>query len=367
MWIGDFLHNMGRSNSDRLPPGEERWRFEIDSGEVMEMTENTVYIGSYAGNLYAIDAIDGTKQWENVDPDRNIGGNIRYLEVGKSHVFAADNRYVRGVSRNAGVNQWQFNVGEEQTPLGTVVDDTIGTIYIGKKNDNKLLAIDTVLETQKWSFSSDSGPIAPLAVANEGVLLGTESGELYAVNATNGTQQWHSTVPEDSYICIGEETVYACDNEYLTAIDMATGTQQWELEFEFESAGIIDPEVRSLAVGEEMVFLGSTRGDVLAVSPPPTDGCEVWQSNIEGSQSNSLGRRPINSLCAQGETVYVGTHERRETNTLCAVDVGTGAGQWSFETQGPIKSIGVNNETVYALTPSYAYAVATGSGGVVQR
>lgn len=357
---------MGRNNSDRLPPGNERWRFEIDSSlQVMEVAENTVYIGSYAGSLYALDAIDGTKQWENFDPDRDFGEHIRYLEVGESHVFPVDTRYARGVSRNAGVNQWQFDVGKGKTALGAVVDDKTETIYIGKKDDsdNRLLAVDTVTETQKWSFSSNSGAIAPLAVINGRVLLGTESAELYAVNATNGTQQWRSRPPKWSHICIGEESVYACNEEYLTTVDLATGTQNWELQFGFESTGIIDPEINSLAVGGEMIFLGSTQGDVLAVSPSPTGGGEVWRSNIEGEQSHSLKRRPIKSMCANGETVYVGTHTKHETNILCAVDAGTGAERWCFETQGPIKSIGVNDETVYALTPSYVCAVATDPDG----
>jgi outer membrane protein assembly factor BamB len=327
----------------------------------MEVTEDTVYIGSYAGSLYAVDAVDGTKQWENVDV--NSSKNIRYLGVDKSHVFAADSHCIRGVSRNAGVTQWQFDLGEGQTPLGALVDDKTNTIYVGNKNSEKLLAIDTVLETQKWSFSSDSGFLGPLTVANEMVLIGGESGELYAVDVTNGNQRWRSTVPEGSHICIGEESIYACSEGYLTAVETATGTQQWEFEFDFESSGIVGPNSRSLAVGEEMVFVGSDNGDVLAVSPPPTDGCETWQSNIDEGQSGSSGGNSVNSMCVRGEIIYVGTHARGETNTLCAVDAGTGAEQWRFETQGEIKSIRADDETVYAFTPSYAVAVATGSGG----
>ena len=140
-------------------------------------TDGTIYVGSYGGNLYAINP-DGTFKWEY-----NTGGWIH-----SSPAIGAD-----------------------------------GTIYVGSY-DNHLYAINPN-GSLEWAYITPGSWIysSPAIGADGTIYVGSADGNLYAINP-NGTLKWTYSIGSeiDSSPSIGVDgTIYVgSNNNNLYAIDL---------------------------------------------------------------------------------------------------------------------------------------------------
>src|SRR5581483_3256984 len=82
--------------------------------------------------------------------------------------------------------RWKFKTEGQIYSTPALVD---GILYFGS-NDHNLYAVDASTGTQKWKFKTDARVTSSPAVANGIVFFESYDGNLYAVDAATGKQKW---------------------------------------------------------------------------------------------------------------------------------------------------------------------------------
>lgn len=261
-----------------IQTGTKKWEFKM-SGDIQltsspTVKDGVVYVGDYYGNLYALDANTGVKQW--------------VLELGKSI---------------------------KSTPI--VVNKIL---YVG--NSDGLYAINISNGSIKWTYSVDIGIISSPTVSGSIVYVGSYDNYLYAINANTGTKIWSFKTNRGGIITSPSKVnnvVYFGAANYLYAVDASTGTKKWD----FYINGDV---VSSPTVVNDIVYVGSGfNGSKLSAVDTKT-GTKVWESST-GSRSNGLS-----SPIVVNNIVYVGGSDKN----LYIFDAKTGIQKWQFETSSTI-------------------------------
>jgi outer membrane protein assembly factor BamB len=114
---------------------------------------------------------------------------------------------------------------------------------------------------------------------------------------------------------IENDVLYATDAKgYAEAIDIKTNKTKWKNKLK-------QPVTGGIAVGQEIVLLGTRKGEVIALSQET--GAEVWRSNVDGE---ILSNPAITS-----ESVVIQT----SNNHVFGLDPKTGNTLWTFESSAP--------------------------------
>ena len=207
--------------------------------------------------------------------------------------------------------------------------------------------------SERWRV--DGGFVAGQAPVVAGGLayLGTEAGELVALDAATGAERWRTPLGGGAVGAptVADGVVYAGDEaRTLHAVDAVTGAVRW-----------------ARAMGEGNlgdVALGSPVGDVLLGSPvvgsgfvavavthfvDPTapernrvvlrmldlaDGRDRWSATVDGGVGGVVALR--------GDRVYAAL-----SNRVLAFDAVGGVEQWRVETGGAIRSLAVGDAALY--------------------
>lgn len=155
----------------------------------------TVYFGSSDGNLYALDAADGSLKWKF-----STGGAVRSTPCIYDGIvyFGSWDQFVYAVDQYSGKLIWKFQT----------------------KSD----AENHLLEGIQTSVSADNGR----------VFIGSRDGYFYALDARNGKLEWqYSTWPSwiSSTSVVKDDTVFftTSDTHLLIALDAASGKEKFKL------------------------------------------------------------------------------------------------------------------------------------------
>lgn len=307
------------STTATADPGDQQWVFET-SREIKSsptVVNGTVFVGSNDGNLYALDTEMGDQQWTfetGSISSISIYKNLKRLNLG-------------GIS---GIR----NLYTGPTPVQsspTVVD---GTVFVGS-SDGNLYAVDAETGDQQWTFETGTrvefgGPVrySP-TVVNGTVFVSVDYRNLYAVDAETGTKEWafETATSVGSSPTVVDGTVFIGSDGKLSAVNVKTGEEQWTFEADYG-----DPS--SPTVVDETVFIGFEDANLYAVNAET--GSEIW--------AFETGEDVRSSPTVVGETVFVGSDD----NKLYAVDTNTGDQRWDFETSGAVgSSPTVVDETVF--------------------
>lgn len=114
------------------------------------------------------------------------------------------------------LERWSFATGNGVLSSPAVAN---GAVYVGSE-DHNVYALNATTGTELWSFPTSSGVYSSPAVANGMVYVGSENGTIYALNATSGAQLWSFATgnviyssPAVSngfvYVGSGDDNVYA--------------------------------------------------------------------------------------------------------------------------------------------------------------
>ena len=286
-------------------PGQVRWAYttgiHISSGPAV--AGGTVYVGSDAGMVYALDAATGHLHWTFstggdiiTSPAVAVAGSTVYIATVGGQVYALDaaTGQVRWTDATGGGNG---NTSWAMTVAGS-------TVYIGSY-DNKVYALDAATGNPRWTFATGSQVESSPAVAGGTVYTGSLGGTVYALDATTGNTRWTDT--------------------YGGSIDSSPG----------------------VAVAGSTVYIGSDVGKVYALDA--ATGHPRWTYTTEG--------HIITSPAVAGGIVYVGT----EDGTVYALDAATGNPRWTYATGGEVTvSPAVAGGTVYIASDDKVYALTAG-------
>jgi eukaryotic-like serine/threonine-protein kinase len=204
-----------------------------------------------------------------------------------------------------------------------------------------------------WSFQTDGAIWGAPSVSKGAVYVGSDDGNLYAVDAQNGSLRW--IFPTQGIIrsrpsLAGQLVYISSDDGHLYAIDADRGAMVWRADIgnllpraAREKLGTDtaptgwDDMQSSPVVGDDQVFVGSLDGKVYALDA--ATGGVRW--------TFQTGQKIRATPTVKAGIVYIGSWDGR----TYALDVRTGALIWSTSLGGQVQTTAlVTDDIVYAAS-----------------
>ncbi|HEY1986713.1 MAG TPA: PQQ-binding-like beta-propeller repeat protein [Terracidiphilus sp.] len=330
--------------------GGVKWTFHAE-GHVISSPAvhgDTVYVGSTAGNLYAIDRMTGEKKWvyaakARITSSPAVAGGLVYVGAFDGNFYAVDEA--------TGKLKWTFKTGGERRfsathlhgsqPATETMPDPWDcylssplvwkdAVYFGS-GDGSVYALDAATGALKWKFKTGDVVHASPAIADGLVFIGSWDSYMYALDAATGAEKWRFKTGEDpdmhnqqgiqSSAAVMDGMVYfGCRDAHLYAVDEKTGEKKWSY---------------------------STKGSWVITSPAVRDGKVYFATSdtgqlyaADGKTGNILfsvdlkGWPVFASPAIAGDTMYVGS----TAGTVSAVDLKSQSVGWTFATENAKKN-----------------------------
>ena len=277
---------------------------------------------------------------------------------------------------------WQRNL--DGAPLGGAL--FAGSLALQLTTSPSLHAYDRRTGVKLGKKGFDQMACGPGLLVGElflSAVLGGDPGML-ALDRRTLEERWHHPGVFCQTPVVSGDTLLLVDEEgKIMALRVDDGEELWQVELQ-------DRVRAGLALGEDMIFVGSAKGDLLALDS--ADGSEIWRLSL----GEALRSRPmlaaghLYTATAGGQVVAVDVadglvvwqqalggllteHLVVEAGVLVAgcvdrhiygLDARTGEVRWSFATQGVVRSSpAVTAQTVYcAASDGYLYALELQSG-----
>ena len=170
------------------------------------------YIGSYDGNVYALNAANGAKIW-NYDTgvyilsSPAVANGIVYIGTWDNEVYA--------LNAANGAKIWSYSTGNSVNRSPAVAN---GVVYVGSYDGN-VYALNAATGSKIWSYKASGEVASTPAVANGVVYIGSWGslgGNMYALSASTGSKIWsYTTVGNTSFLspAIANGIVYVGSDE----------------------------------------------------------------------------------------------------------------------------------------------------------
>lgn len=349
-WAADwpmFLKNTGHDtylDKAPQPPYNVKWRFKT-KGPIRSspaVSGGTLYIGSYDGSLYAVDAATGKGAWSFKTGEAVLSTPAVYKNA---VYFGSKDGFVYALETATGKLIWKYEVGLSVLTSASVTDDLV---FIGSM-DGYLYAISRTDGTRQWRSQlydvKYGGVYASPAYQDGSVYYAGKNGYIYSTSAASGGRNWQHGTASAIYASpvIKDGVVYAVSHDRVFyALDAKTGKRLWKKRLNDEM-GYASPVV----AGED-VYLALQSGHVKVFNK--TDG----KASAEFSFPGGIKSTPI--VSGNG-IIIVGSTD----GFVYAANSKTGVILWRYKTGGPVHSspavvdnviyIGSEDGTVYAFAP----------------
>ena len=169
-----------------MDTGKVEWRYKFsESTAISEANSNTIYVGSN-DICYAFDIVNKKILWEFktngiITASPAVNGKTVYLGSWDGNVYAIDS--------NTGDIKWIYETGWGIDTTPAVSD---GMVFVGSL-DNNFYALDVDNGDMKWFFNCLSGIHSSPVAYGEYVFFGSDDGRLYALNKETGDLGWSFT------------------------------------------------------------------------------------------------------------------------------------------------------------------------------
>lgn len=229
------------TNSGSEP--EVVWEYEVPyystHSSLAVANNGTVYVCTDAkasnpdrgNNVIAVK--NGTKVWENVT-NEVIRSTPAVANDGT--IYIGDYEGVLKAYNTDGTEKWSANLGKRVKYSAPAIASD-GTIYIGLEDDNKLVAVNPIDGTEKWTFSVDNDIRATPVIDKQGTIYVASSDDyFYAINS-DGTLKWKTIYGDYTSgtpaISESKGVVYLTgktsnNTGHLIAFNMSDGTIKWD-------------------------------------------------------------------------------------------------------------------------------------------
>lgn len=325
------------------------------------VTNDTVYVGSSDGNLYAVDANNGDERWRFA-----TGGSVYSSPVvvnDRIYVGSTDGR-VYALDSN-GDEVWRASTGRPVLSSPAVAN---GTVYVGNGEgggndvtaEGGVVALDATNNgAQLWSFQpavpafEGDGPFYSTPAVDDGTVYIGNRGRrtaVYALDADTGKKQWqfgqNPGISIDCSPAVANGTVFVyAGGKFGTfyALDAASGRPQWQFstsEFLFASS--------SPTVADGTVVVASSTGDLYALDS--VSGVPQWQYSLADGTKGSPA--------VAGRRVYIGDDRGLKSLGEESIDVGITATDSKVAPGDEVTvNLRVTNETVESVAPELTVSV----------
>jgi eukaryotic-like serine/threonine-protein kinase len=152
-----------------------------------------VFIGSWDGNFYAIDAQTGQQKWVfNAGQDDSIHNQVGfqssaavvdgvvYVGCRDAHVYALD--------AATGRKRWDYPTSKSWVNGTPAVRD--GLVYVGTSDSSRFMALDARTGRLRFNFDAKGYVFSSAALAGGLAYFGSHNGRLYALDTKTGTLAW---------------------------------------------------------------------------------------------------------------------------------------------------------------------------------
>ncbi len=283
------------------------------------VSDGVLYVSSYNGRVYAIDAEKRYDIWK-YDTGSPIAGGVA---VANSTVFvgSSDGR-LYALEANATMGKGSLKQGFEPFQTGDKIWSTPavqdGIVYFGSL-DQKLYALDSITGELIWEFPA-AGAITSTPLIVDGVVyIGAFDSKFYALDAYTGDEKWVFEEADNwfwSKAVYANGTVYACSlDQRVYAIDAESGNLASGWVEPFDAGG----DLKSAPVIVDNVLVVATeKGKLFGIDIKT--GKSRWPDSID------LEVNVLSPLFASGDTFYVNAQDNR----IYAFEGATGRQNWSI-------------------------------------
>ncbi len=178
VYIGSFDGNMYALDA---ATGQERWKTRI--GEPVEVSatigdDGTVYVGANDGVFYALDGGTGAIKW-TFETRKAIDGIFASPALGPDGIlyFGANDGYIYALDSATGALRWEFETGLPVLSSPTV--DARNVVYVGSNN-----GIVYALRNGRvvWQVGTEGAVLSSPVIGADGtVYVGSMDGKFYAI------------------------------------------------------------------------------------------------------------------------------------------------------------------------------------------
>ena len=146
----------------------------ICGGSSAAVANGVVYVGSYDGNVYALNAATGVKLWSFL-----TGGKVfSSPAVANGAVYVGSNdQNVYALNAATGAELWSYTTGYDVVSSPAVAN---GVVYIGSE-DGSVYALKAATGAKLWSYTTGNLVLSSPAVANRVIYIGSEDGSVSAI------------------------------------------------------------------------------------------------------------------------------------------------------------------------------------------
>jgi eukaryotic-like serine/threonine-protein kinase len=161
--------------------------------------DNTLYIGSFDGNFYALDIVSGNLKWKFKSVGQRFfpKGEFQGTPVaGNGLIFVGSRDYnLYAIDANKGYCHWN-----KQFPLGWALalsyKDTV--LYSGTSDDDVMIAFDALSGKELWRTNVNFNIFGACSSSGTMIYFGTINGKLFGLDSKSGAVIW--TFKTDGFI-----------------------------------------------------------------------------------------------------------------------------------------------------------------------
>lgn len=277
-----YINSSGLTNDNAAPNGSTYavdastghilWRFQTHGSmfSAPVITADAIYVSAEtadgASTLFALNRVDGSLRWHE---QRN--GYLSNLEVLGGTLYAgATDKMVVALRTRDGAQLWSYPTQgyiDSLTVTGGVETAGAGIVYAASR-DKSLYALRAGDGRLLWAYRAGGFMLAPVAVQDGLVYVGSGNGYFAVLDAATGQPQWRTCVDNDTCTTPGaeigfstaivvEQTIYVGAFFYgsipsgnlaevaggVYALDAATGRIRWQYQ-----SGIVGAEMGTPAL-----------------------------------------------------------------------------------------------------------------------
>jgi outer membrane protein assembly factor BamB len=294
----------------------------------------TVFVGAYDNNLYAINMLEGKLLWKYATDGGLPGSPVTHNDL---VLIGSEDRRLHVVSTKSGRVQWTYYT---EGPIRTTPLVGEGHVFVGS-DDEHLHAVNLTTSRRTWRVKA-TGPVrARPAISSDRLFFGCESGEFYSVDFS-GEVKWRFKAKRGltSSPRLNAGVIYFGSLDgFVYALDVSSGWAIWK--FRANRAVLSSP-----ALAGNLLFVGSADKNIYAVDI--RNGRESWHFET----SDQVASSPA----VYKNTVYIGSVDGH----LYALDQVSGKLRWKFKSEGPITSSPViaNDLVFIGSMDHHLYALA---------
>jgi parallel beta-helix repeat protein len=245
-------------------------------GSSPAVVNERLYIGSYDFKVYCLDASTGAQIWNYTTSDSRISSPA----VVNGRVYVGSGNTVYALNASTGAHIWDYITSAIVRSSPAVVD---GRVYVGS-GDFKLYALDAVTGLHIWNYTTGNSVNSSPSVVDGKVYVGSDDRNVYCLNAATGERIWNYTtgswVSGSPAVAYGKVYVGSYDHR-VYALDALTGTHIWNYTTEDEMYGTVGTP----AVADDKVYIGSGDGCVYTLSA--STGAKIWKYGTGGPVGSS--------------------------------------------------------------------------------